>query len=99
MVVLVVVPAVVAPPEAAVVSICSNCSNCGGATSRGGSHASTCTNTVVEKEFKIAIKRKEGQLIEVSFQVDSESFPWDTYSCGGVGCGIGSSSTSRGSSG
>ena len=99
MVVLVVVPAVVAPPEAAVVSICSNCSNCGGATSRGGSHASTCTNTVVEKEFKIAIKRKEGQLIGVSFQVDSEGFPWDTHSCGGVGCGTGSSSTSRGSSG
>ena len=45
------------------------------------------------------IKRKKGQLIEISFQVNSESFSWTTYSCGGVGCGIGSSSTSRGSSG
>jgi len=45
------------------------------------------------------IKRKKGQLIEISFQVNSESFSWTTYSCGGVGCGIGSGSTSRGSSG
>ena len=51
------------------------------------------------KKNLVAIKRKKGQLIEISFQVDSGSFPWDTYSCGGVGCGTGSSSTSRGSSG
>ena len=50
------------------------------------------------KKNLVAIKRRKGQLIEISFQVDSESFPWDTYSCGGVGCGTGSSSTSRGSS-
>ena len=51
------------------------------------------------KKNLVAIKGKKGQLIEISFQVASESFPWDTYSCGGVGCGTGSSSTSRGSSG
>ena len=51
------------------------------------------------KKNLIAIKRKKGQLIGISFQVDSGSFPWDAYSCGGVGCGTGSSSTSRGSSG
>ena len=51
------------------------------------------------KKNLVAIKGKKGQLIEISLQVDSESFPWDTYSCGGVGCRTGSSSTSRGSSG
>ena len=51
------------------------------------------------KKNLIAIKRQKGQLIEISFQVNSESFSWTTYSCGGVGCGIGSGSTSRGSSG
>ena len=30
------------------------------------------------KKNLIAIKRKKGQLIEVSFQVNSESFPWNT---------------------
>merc|ERR1711954_453640 len=38
---------------------------------------------------------KKGQLSEVSVQVNSESFLWTTYGCGGCGSGT----TSRGSGG
>ena len=53
----------------------------------------------LKRNSNVIKRKKRGQLIEILFQVNSESFSWTTYSCGGVGCGIGSGSTSRGSSG
>ena len=41
----------------------------------------------------------KGQLVEISVKVNSESFPWITYSCGSSGCGGGGGATSRGSDG
>ena len=48
---------------------------------------------------KNSIVMEKGQLIEISVKVNSESFPWNTYSCGCGGCGSGSGTTSRGSGG
>ena len=50
-------------------------------------------------ENKNLIVMEKGQLIEISVKVNSESFPWNTYSCGCGGCGSGSGTTSRGSGG
>ena len=50
------------------------------------------------KGNKNSIVMEKGQLIEISVKVNSESFPWNTYSCGCGGCGSGSGATSRGSS-
>ena len=46
---------------------------------------------------KNSIVMEKGQLIEISVEVNSESFPWNSYSCGCGGCGSGT--TSRGSDG
>ena len=48
---------------------------------------------------KNSIVMEKGQLIEISVKVNSENFPWNTYSCGCGGCGSGSGTTSRGSGG